>query len=111
MTNRLSRRDFVRTVAAGAAASVIAPRISFAGATSEPKDYSDLLARVTDPEIRAGLTAAIEKNLLAAISERLYAGQFNITADAGSYGSDSTWPGLDSWQMAGAYLLLGRTRL
>jgi hypothetical protein len=57
------------------------------------------------------VTTAIEGNILKAISERLYPGQFNITADGGAYGSDSTWPGLDSWQMAGAFLLLGRTRL
>jgi hypothetical protein len=112
MAHRLSRRHFVRSVAAaGAAASVVAPRISFGDSVANPNNHAELLKRITDPDIRAGLTAAIEKNLLASISERLYAGQFSITADAGSYGSDSTWPGLDSWQMAGAYLLLGRTRL
>ena len=30
-----------------------------------------------------------------------------VTPDSG----DATWPGLDSWQMAGAYLFLDRTRL
>ncbi len=34
-----------------------------------------------------------------------------ISADGYAYGTENTWPGLDSWQMAGAYLLLGRTRL
>jgi hypothetical protein len=111
MTYRLSRRSFVRTIGAATATSLLPPRISFGGSARNPNGYSDVLKRITDPDIRTGLTAAIEKNLLAAISERLYPGQFNITADAGSYGSDSTWPGLDSWQMAGAYLLLGRTRL
>jgi hypothetical protein len=111
MTYSLSRRDLVRGFSVGVAAAVVAPRRSFADVPTNSSKYPDLLKRITDPEIRAGMTAAIEKNLLVAISERLYPGQFNITADAGAYGSDSTWPGLDSWQMAGAYLLLGRTRL
>ena len=44
-------------------------------------------------------------------TEIYYPGHFTISADGGAYGGNSTWPGLDSWQMAGAYLLLGRTRL
>ena len=58
----------------------------------------------------AGVEAAIAKNLLPAATEHLYPGYFNISADGDAYGG-ATWPGLDSWQMAGAYLLLGRTRL
>ena len=57
------------------------------------------------------MEAAIVKNLLPPATEIPYPGHFNITADGQAYGGDSTWPGLDSWQMAGAYLLLGRTRL
>ena len=33
-------------------------------------------------------------------------GHFSITADGAAFGADNTWPGLDSWQMAGAYLHL-----
>lgn len=66
---------------------------------------------IRDPVIREGVGAAIDRNLLAAATEHVYPGHFTINADGGGYGSDSTWPGLDSWQMTGAYLLLGRTRL
>jgi hypothetical protein len=44
-------------------------------------------------------------------AERVYPGHFTINADGGGYGGDTTWPGLDSWQMVGPYLQLGRTRL
>jgi hypothetical protein len=55
--------------------------------------------------------AAVFQNLLPAATERVYPGHFTINADGGGYGGDSTWPGLDSWQMIGPYLHLGRTRL
>src|SRR4051812_31770243 len=67
--------------------------------------------RVADPLIRAGVTAAIEKTLLPAAVEKAYPGHFNVVADGSHYGGDHTWPGLDSWEMAGAYLLLGRRDL
>ncbi len=67
--------------------------------------------QIKDPVIRQGLENAIEKNLLPAATERAYPGHFTINADGGGYGNDTTWPGLDSWQMAGAYLLLGKTRI
>src|SRR5690349_7612263 len=108
MSLAVSRREFVSFCAGSFALSVGLRPCSSLG---DVDAVSDVVAHITDPDIRAGVAAAIEKNLLAAISERLYPGQFNITADAGAYGSDSTWPGLDSWQMAGAYLLLGKTRL
>jgi hypothetical protein len=69
------------------------------------------VGRIADAEIRAGVEAAVAKNLVPAATEQAYPGFFNITADGGAYGGEATWPGLDSWQMAGAYLLLGRTRL
>lgn len=72
---------------------------------------AELIQRIADPEIRAGVEAAIFKNVIPAATENVYPGHFTITADGGAYGGDTTWPGLDSWQMAGAYLLLGRTRL
>ena len=70
----------------------------------------ELAGTITDPEIRAGVEAAVFKNMLPAATESDYPGYFNISADGGAFGG-ATWPGLDSWQMAGAYLLLGRTRL
>ncbi len=79
---------------------------------AEPLPDDDAWVRgIADAEIRKGVEAAIRGNVLAAISEQFYPGQFTITADGAAFGSDTTWPGLDSWQLTGAYLLLGRTRL
>jgi hypothetical protein len=61
--------------------------------------------------IRQGVAAAIKQTLEPAAVERAYPGHFTIVADGHWFGQENTWPGLDSWQMAGAYLLLGRTRL
>ena len=69
-----------------------------------------MIAGIADAEIRAGMEAAVLKNMLPAAIETDYPGYFTISADGGAYGN-ATWPGLDSWQMAGAYLLLGRTRM
>jgi len=80
-------------------------------AAEAPANESDWVHRIVDPEIRAGVEAAVFKNLIPAATERVYPGHFTINADGGGYGNDSTWPGLDSWQMIGPYLQLGRTRL
>jgi len=69
------------------------------------------ISKISDPVIRAGVSAAVNQNLLPAATEKVYPGHFTINADGGGFGTDSSWPGLDSWQMAGAYLLLGRIRL
>ncbi|QYM79532.1 hypothetical protein K0B96_02635 [Horticoccus luteus] len=61
--------------------------------------------------LSAALTAAVRKNLEPAATERAYQGHFTIVADGHWFGAENTWPGLDSWQMAGAYLSLGRTQL
>jgi hypothetical protein len=80
--------------------------------SAEPRDgKSGVIHGIADAEIRAGVESAVVKNLLAAATEVYYPGHFTISADGQAYGNDTTWPGLDSWQMAGAYLLLGRTRL
>lgn len=65
--------------------------------------------RIRDSEIRAGFRAAVYQNLLPARTDREYAGHFSITSDGRSFGTENTWPGLDSWQMTGAYLALGQT--
>jgi hypothetical protein len=72
---------------------------------------STLVSRIKDEDIRAGVEAAITKNLIPAATQQYYPGFFEISADGQSYGGGASWPGLDSWQMAGAYLLLGRTQL
>jgi hypothetical protein len=79
-------------------------------AEEPPGDPSRMLAGIADPAIRAGMEAAILKNMIPAAVETDYPGYFWISADGQAYGN-ATWPGLDSWQMAGAYLLLGRTRM
>ncbi|HNX15204.1 MAG TPA: hypothetical protein PKH29_10195 [Oscillospiraceae bacterium] len=74
------------------------------------KDLS-VLEKIKDPDIRAGVLAAIEKNLIPACHERAYPGHFGICADGKGFGEYSTWPGLDSWQIAGAYLLMGMEQI
>jgi hypothetical protein len=85
---------------------------ALAGSAVSPAQISreELARTIADPEIRAGVEAAVFKNMLPAATESDYPGYFNISADGLAFGG-ATWPGLDSWQMAGAYLLLGRTRL
>jgi hypothetical protein len=69
------------------------------------------ISRIKDPLIRQGVSMAIEKTLVPAAVEKAYKGHFNVVADGHHYGGDHTWPGLDSWEMAGAYLLMGRREL
>src|SRR2546423_10727471 len=66
---------------------------------------------IADPLIRQGVTEAIERTLMPAKSKPAYPGHFCVVADGSHFGSDVTWPGLDSWEMAGAYLLLGEHQL
>jgi hypothetical protein len=110
-----SRRFFLKQTGAaslGLAAWASSPMASFGLRAAEASNKEgDWIRCIVDPEIRAGVEAAVFKNLLPAASERIYPGHFTINADGGGYGSDSTWPGLDSWQMIGAYLQLGRTRM
>jgi hypothetical protein len=72
---------------------------------------TSLVAQIRDPFIRAGVGAAISKNIIPAATQQYYPGFFAITADGQAYGDGTTWPGLDSWQLAGAYLLIGRTQM
>ncbi|MFI5381950.1 MAG: hypothetical protein ACHRHE_21855 [Tepidisphaerales bacterium] len=114
-TSTLSRREVLAHSAAASlafacgAGSVLLPHSLQAADVNA--EYSELLRSIVDPEIRDGVEAAILKNVIPSATEKAYPGHFTITADGGAYGGDTTWPGLDSWQMAGAYLLLGRTRL
>lgn len=80
-------------------------------AADAPAGGLEWIHRIADPEIRAGVEAAVFKNLIPAATERVYPGHFTINADGGGFGNDTTWPGLDSWQMIGPYLQLGRTRM
>lgn len=104
-----SNRHFLFRFAVAVGALVLIPAASF---TMDKPDPSAIIAAIKDPVIRAGVDAAVNKNMIPSAAEIYYPGYFHINADGGSYSaSGATWPGLDSWQMAGAYLLLGRTRL
>ncbi len=113
--SRISRRLFLRRAATASIglASLAAPQFgcSWLEAADAPADESDWVHNIVDLEIRAGVEAAVFKNLLPAATERVYPGHFTIAADGGGYGNDTTYPGLDSWQMIGPYLQLGRRRL
>jgi hypothetical protein len=114
-SSRLSRRLFLKrsgaTCLGWASFAWLRPGPSCLHAVEAPAHEQASIHRIGDTEIRAGVEAAVFKNLLPAATERVYPGHFTINADGGGYGSDSTWPGLDSWQMIGPYLHLGRTRL
>jgi hypothetical protein len=105
-----TRREFLSQSTA-AASIAISYSSSLGAESSAPNDGLEVVRRINDPEIRAGVEAAIRKNLVPAATEVAYPGHFWITADGEPYGRMTTWPGLDSWQLAGAYLLLGRTTL
>jgi hypothetical protein len=113
--SRFSRRVFFKRsaitgIGVGAAAGVsLLP--DWLGAAQSPPDELAWIRGIADAEIRAGVQAAVQKNLIPAATEQSYPGSFNISADGIAFGGEATWPGLDSWQMAGAYLLLGRTRM
>jgi hypothetical protein len=64
----------------------------------------------TAQTIIAGVRGAVEKTLYPALRQRAYPGHFTVVADGKVYGTENTYPGLDSWEMAGAYLALGKHR-
>lgn len=74
-------------------------------------NIEQLTARIADPLIQEGVEAAITNTLYPAAVQKVYPGHFTVTADGKHFGTENTWPGLDSWEMAGAYLLLGEKRL
>ena len=78
---------------------------------AEPQATPSPTTCIADPLVRDGVAAAIERTLLPAMSHAAYPGHFTVTVDGRHFGSDTTWPGLDSWEMAGAYLLLGQRDL
>jgi len=81
------------------------------GAGDSGNGLAGQLNRIADPLIRLGVEMAVRKTLDPAATERAYPGHFEVTADGSAFGGEKTWPGLDGWQMAGAYLLLDRERL
>lgn len=112
---RSSRRHFLKQSGAAslglASVAALTPASSWLNAAETPANETEWIRRIADPGIRAGVETAVFKNLLPAATERVYPGHFTINADGGGFGNDTTWPGLDSWQMIGPYLQLGRTRM
>lgn len=68
-----------------------------------------IIEKIKDKDIREGVKAAIEKTLLPAKTDKAYEGHFTVVADGSAFGEEYTWPGLDSWEIAGAYLKMGMT--
>lgn len=99
----MKRRKFLQVSLAAMAPEVLAPSGKAGILGARPADSEQQI-------IAAGVRAAIDKNLSPALLERAYPGHFAIVADGKGYGAENTWPGLDSWQAAGAYLLLGKHR-
>ncbi|MCL5005827.1 MAG: hypothetical protein M1404_04780 [Acidobacteria bacterium] len=101
----MKRREFLQvSLASGVPAVIQSPLGAEAGASGGNLAESDQAA------IIVGVRAALDNSLYPALRERAYPGHFTIVADGKQYGAETTWPGLDSWQMAGAYLLLGKHR-
>jgi len=101
--NKMNRRKFIQTSLAVAAPTILAPICHAGNFSAGPADSEQQI-------IAAGVRAALDKNLYPALRQRVYPGHFAIVADGKGYGAENTWPGLDSWQMAGAYLLMGKHR-
>jgi hypothetical protein len=100
----MNRRKFIKS---SSAATLLA--LTGAGCHSTAPRAETLSAE--QELILIGTKAALEKSLYPALQENVYPGHFMVVADGGGYGAENTWPGLDSWQMAGAYLLVGKTRV
>jgi hypothetical protein len=70
-----------------------------------------IVRKIADPLVREGVEAAITNTLQPAAAQKAYPGHFSVTADGSHFGAENAYPGLDSWEIAGAYLLLGEERL
>jgi len=70
---------------------------------------TDKIDSIKNDEIRTAVRHAVFVNLLPALTDSAYKGQFSVTCDGGGFGRENIWPGLDSWEIAGAYLLLNKT--
>jgi hypothetical protein len=103
----VTRRSSLKWLGLGAAALASgALNSNCCAATAAPgNDLFD-----ADQTIIAGVRAAVEKTLNPALRQRAYPGHFTVVADGTVYGTEDTYPGLDSWEMAGAYLALGKQR-
>jgi hypothetical protein len=61
-----------------------------------------------DADIAEAYRQAAEKNVLAALNEKVFFGFFSVCADGLGHGGNTTFPGLDWGQSAEALLWLGR---
>jgi hypothetical protein len=99
----MRRREFLQVAGVAVSPAVLA-RQDVAGLTNAVPANTE--QQIITMEVRA----ALDNTLYPALRERVYPGHYSATADGAKYGSDITWPGLDAWQTAGAYLLLGKHR-
>ena len=61
-----------------------------------------------DPDLAEAYRQAAERNVLAALNEKVFFGFFSVCADGQGHGGNTTYPGLDWGQSAEALLWLGR---
>jgi len=99
----MKRREFLQVSLAAGVPAVVqnSPEAGVSGSNLHESEQETIIA---------GVRAALDNSLYPALRERAYPGHFTVVADGKAYGAENTWPGLDSWQMAGAYLLLDRHR-
>ena len=65
-------------------------------------NYQELLSKISDEEIKQGFRHAVEDNLFPALTNKAYFGHSTVTVSGAGFGTDNTWPGLDSWEISAA---------
>jgi len=61
-------------------------------------------------DVELAYRQAAEKNILAALNPKVFFGYFSVCADGIGHGNNTTFPGLDWWQIGEALLWLGREK-
>jgi hypothetical protein len=106
-----SSRGMDRRVFLMSSAGMAAAAFQGASVSADTSHSAFALPEIKDELVRDGVNASIEKTLMPAALQKAYPGHFTVVADGSHFGAENTWPGLDSWELAGAYLLLGKVRL
>ena len=103
----MNRRTFVQRSSLIGAGTIL----GLATGCASPKSAGKVVApKLGESDlIVAAVKGGLERSLYPVLHEQAYPGHFMVTADGG-YGAENTWPGLDAWQSAGAYLLVGKVR-
>jgi hypothetical protein len=108
----LDRRSFNNTILLGlvSGCGVSLAELQKAEPNSTSAEFP-LKKQIEDELIRTGIENAITKTLLPAASQKAYPGHFTASYNGEPWPREVTWPGLDSWESSGAYLLLGQEQL